>query len=90
MLLRFAGVGVVGGDLMRSENDLLRSVRRKDFAPRSADPTSVMDLPFLSSGESSGLFSVIVPSEFVPGVRGRFEAGVIVLYFSFGLPKCDW
>ena len=93
VLLRSAGVGVVGGgdDSIRSENDLVWLVRRRDFPLRSIDSTPETDLPFLSSGESSGLFSTIVPRELVPGVRARFGAGVVVAsFFSLGLPKIDW
>ena len=84
MFLRVTGVGVVGGgDLMRSENDLL------DLKLRSPDPTPEADLPFLTSSASSGLFSVIVPSEVV-GVRACFGSGVVVvLFLSIGPPKMD-
>jgi hypothetical protein len=66
---------------MRSEKDLL------DLKRRSPDPAPETDLPFLTSNESSGLFSVIVPSEVV-GVRACFGSGV-VLFLSIGPPKID-
>lgn len=84
VFLRVTGVGVVGGgDLMRSEND------RLDLKLRSPDAAPDTDLPFLTSSESSGLFSVIVPSEVV-GVRACFGSGVVVvLFLSIGPPKID-
>jgi hypothetical protein len=92
VLLRSAGVGVVGGgdDSIRSENDLLLLVRRSDFPLRSADSTPETDLPFLTSRDSSGLFSTIVPRELVPGVRARFGDGVVMRsFFSLGSPNID-
>jgi hypothetical protein len=93
--LRLDGVGVTGGgDFIRSENDFELSVRRRDLVPRSGAPMSLIDRPFLCSGESSGLASVIVWSCLLLGVRLCFDAGVAAdadgpEEGSFGSPNID-
>jgi hypothetical protein len=82
------------GDFMRSENGFGVSVRRADFVPRSGAPTSLIALPFLCKGESSGLVSVMVWSCLLLGVLLSFEAGAACDpdgpdVFSLGSPKID-